>query len=391
MMPDFEKLAREFGTPLYVFDINVLSDRVAYLNSKFSENTALVYAVKANTFIAKEIESDVARFEICSKGEFDICNGLGISRGKMVISGVHKDRPSIEEMISSYDDVLKYTIESLGQYEMLTEMAKKYHRTIHVLIRLTSGNQFGVTKEEFRQIVREHPDCMIIDGLEYFSGTQKQSIKKIAREIGKLHEFVNGVEEETGFVFEEIEYGPGAPVFYFQDESFDEDAYLTELNDLLSVFANKKIYLELGRSIAASCGTYLTSVADMKTNKNGNVVILDGGINHLVYYGQTMAMRLPHFKVFPERNEETQTYTLYGSLCTVNDIIVKSIQTAKLQIGDIFAFENVGAYSATEGISLFLSRDLPKVVLYNRNKSAIMVRDFTKTSTINFPNYEKER
>ena len=390
-MPDFERIVREFGTPLYLFDINVLSDRVAYLNSKFSENTALVYAVKANTFIAKEIESDVARFEICSKGEFDICNGLGISRGKMVISGVHKDRPSIEEMISSYDDVLKYTVESLGQYELLKEMAEKYHRTIHVLIRLTSGNQFGVTKEEFRRIVCEHPDCMIIDGLEYFSGTQKHSLKKIAREIEKLHEFVNSVEEETGFVFEEIEYGPGAPVFYFQDESFDEEAYLTELNGLLGVFANKKVYLELGRSIAASCGTYLTAVADMKTNKNGNCVILDGGINHLVYYGQTMAMRLPYFEVFPQRGEEAETYTLYGSLCTVNDIIVKSIQTGKLRIGDVFAFKNVGAYSATEGISLFLSRDLPKVVLYNREKSAIMVRDFTKTSMINYPNYEKER
>lgn len=390
-MPDLEKIVREHGTPTYLFDINVLHDRVRYLNSKFSENTALVYAVKANTFIAKEIEEDVARFEICSKGEFDICNGLGISRGKMVISGVHKDRPGIEEMISSYDDVLKYTVESLGQYELLKEMAEKYHRTIHVLIRLTSGNQFGVTKEEFRRIVREHPDCMIVDGLEYFSGTQKHSLKKIAREIGNLQEFVNSVEEETGFVFEEIEYGPGAPVFYFQDESFDEEEYLTELNDQLRVFADKKVYLELGRSIAAGCGTYLTSVADMKTNKNGNVVILDGGINHLVYYGQTMAMRLPHFEVFPKRGEEKETYTLYGSLCTVNDIIVKSIQTGKLRIGDVFAFKNVGAYSATEGISLFLSRDLPKVVLYNRKKDVIMVRDFTKTSIINYPNYEKER
>ena len=386
-MPDYAKIVSEFGTPLYLFDINVLSDRIAYLNSKFSDNTALVYAVKANSFIPKEIENDVARFEICSKGEFDICNSLGINRNKMVISGVYKDRPSIEEMISKYSDVLKYTVESLNQYELLKEMANKYNRTLHLLIRLTSGNQFGVNKEEFRQIIKEHPVNIIIDGIEYFSGTQKYSLKKIAREIGNLYEFVTEVEQETGFSLGEIEYGPGAPVFYFKDESFDEEEYLSELNAQLSVFKNKKVYIELGRSIAACCGTYFTSVVDIKTNKNGNFVILDGGINHLVYYGQTMAMRIPYFDLYPDRKGDEETYTLYGSLCTVNDIIVKSINVRKLMLGDIFAFKNVGAYSVTEGISLFLSRDLPKVVLYNRNKSATMVRDFTKTSDINYPNY----
>ena len=128
-MTDYEKIVSEFKTPLYLFDTDVLSKRVEYLNGRFSDNTALVYAVKANTFIPREIESDVARFEICSKGEFDICNKLGIDRGKMVISGVHKDRPSIEEMISLYDDVLKYTVESIGQYELLKELSAKYGRT----------------------------------------------------------------------------------------------------------------------------------------------------------------------------------------------------------------------------------------------------------------------
>ena len=386
-MKDDLKLIKEFGTPLYAFDINVLKDRINYLESMFSDNIELVYAVKANSFVPKEIENDVSRFEICSKGEFDICNRLGISRNKMVISGVYKDRASIEEMVSLYDDVLKYTVESMSQYELLNEMSKKYNRTLHLLIRLTSGNQFGVNKEEFRQIIKEHPDNLIIDGIEYFSGTQKYSLKKIARETEKLFEFVNTVEQETGYVFGEIEYGPGAPVFYFKDETFDEDEYLKELNGTLKVFGDRKIYMELGRSIAASCGTYYTSVVDMKTNKNGNIVILDGGINHLVYYGQTMAMRIPYFDVFPKRNDEPCSYTLYGSLCTVNDIIVKNITVNKLSKGDVFAFHNVGAYSATEGISLFLSRDLPKVVLIKRDNSVIMARDFKKTSEINFPDY----
>ena len=112
-----------------------------------------------------------------------------------------------------------------------------------------------------------------------------------------------------------------------------------------------------------------------------------GGINHIVYYGQTMAMRIPYFDLYQEEKSDIiDTYNLYGSLCTVNDIIVKNINVNKLSLGDVFIFKNVGAYSSTEGISLFLSRDLPKVVLY-KNKEIKVVRDNLKTSEINYPNY----
>ena len=124
----------------------------------------------------------------------------------------------------------------------------------------------------------------------------------------------------------------------------------------------------------------------MKTNKYGNYVILDGGINHLVYYGQTMAMKIPHYEILPKRVGQEDTYNLCGSLCTINDFLVKNITTQLLQKEDVFIFKNVGAYSSTEGISLFLSRDLPKVVLSHTKEGTKLVRDNVKTSELNFPN-----
>ena len=148
---------------------------------------------------------------------------------------------------------------------------------------------------------------------------------------------------------------------------------------------DKKVTLEIGRSIAASCGSYLTKVVDMKTNKYGNFVIMDGGINHLVYYGQTMGMKIPHYELLPHKDDVNETYNLCGSLCTINDFLVKNITCRKLKIDDIFVFKNVGAYSSTEGISLFLSRDLPKVILYEYSSYKV-VREKFKTSNLNFPN-----
>ncbi len=385
---DYEKIILEHGTPTYLYDIETLINRVNYLKSKFDSSIHMVYAVKANTFIAKELENDVDRYEICSPGEFSICNNLQINRKKMVISGVYKDQETIENMISNYDDIGKYTIESKEQYKLLKKLTNKYHRNIHALIRLTSGNQFGVNEEEFKEILADKNERITIDGIEYFSGTQKHSIKKINREIDYLIEFIRRIEEEERITLSEVEFGPGLPVFYFQDDEFDEDEFLEEMNLALRKIEGKMISLEIGRSIAASCGTYLTKVVDMKTNKNGNFTLVDGGIHQLVYYGQTMAMRIPFFDVIPKRDGELQTYNLYGSLCTINDILVKNISVPKLELGDVFLFKNVGAYSSTEGISLFLSRDLPKVLICSRNKKIKVVRDRIKTSEINFPNYQ---
>ena len=385
-MIDYNKLL-EYKTPLYVFDINVLVDRINYLKRKL--NAELVYAVKANTFISKEIENDVSRFEICSNGEFEICSNLSIDPKKMVISGVYKDEESISNMLKDYD-IGKYTIESMEQFKLLERLSDKYNKKIHVLIRLTSNNQFGVNEEEVKEIIKTSKH-LIIDGIEYFSGTQKTSLKKINREIDYLSEFVESLEQELNVSINEIEYGLGLPIHYFKEEEFDEESFLDEINKSLDKLRKKKLLIELGRSIAASCGSYITSVVDMKTNKNGNHVILDGGINHLVYYGQTMAMRVPYFDVFPKRDTEKNNCTLYGSLCTVNDIILKSIELNSLQLGDYIVFKNTGAYSITEGISLFLTRELPAVIIYDREGKYHLVRKHLKTSTMNFPNYnEKE-
>ena len=89
-----------------------------------------------------------------------------------------------------------------------------------------------------------------------------------------MKNFLETLKEELYFEPEELEFGPGFPVSYFRGEEFNEDEYLREFSELLEEMAfESKITLELGRSIAASCGTYLTSVVDMKS-KNPALILL---------------------------------------------------------------------------------------------------------------------
>ena len=200
------------------------------------------------------------------------------------------------------------------------------------------------------------------------------------------------LEEKYGFVAQELEYGPGFPVNYFQSDELDEVELLAGFSELLhDMTHHPKITLELGRSIAASCGTYYTHIVDLKRNQEQNYALVDGGMHHLVYFGQHMAMKQPFFHVCgKEHLPSTDQWNLCGSLCSMNDVMTKQSPLPDLALGDVLAFENAGAYCMTEGISLFLSRDIPAVYLLLENGTAVQVRKAFDTATLNQPNYGKD-
>ena len=380
-----EEIKQKYDTPAYIFDINVLKKRIEYLKSKIPENVKLCYAIKANTFIVKEIEDIIDRFEVCSPGEYYICKENNINPSKILISGVNKTPEVIKEMIESNESLNCYTIESIEQFKIIKDISN--NKNIDIMLRITSGNQFGINLEEAEELIKNRSEYsnLNIKGIQYFSGTQKRSLKILGKELDYLDEVIINLKEKYGFEIEELEYGSGFPVFYFQNDEFDEDTFLTEFFEKMSNMKYKgKIIIELGRWVAASCGTYITKVVDKKINKGQNYAILDGGMNHLVYYGQSMAMKIPKCKVYPKKESCEQKWNLCGSLCTTNDILVKQFPAGDLQIGDILIFENTGAYCMTEGISLFLSRDLPYVFKITEDKKLQLVRENLPTYKLNY-------
>lgn len=379
---NYEELLNKYKTPFYLYDIEELISRVNYLKKFLGKDVNLVYAVKANTFVIPYIFQHIAGLELCSFGEYEIAVKDGVPFDKMIISGVNKDMDSMEKMFSN-SLPLKFTVESLEQWNLLEKMCSKNNKKISVLLRLTSGNQFGMSKEDIDEILTNRINENIkILGIQFFSKTQRHSLNILEKELIKLNEYMDNLEKTYNIKIEEFEYGPGFPVYYFEGSEFIEEEFLSGFRKILdATIKNKKISIELGRSIAAFCGKYFTRVVDLKTNETGKYAIVDGGINHIAYYGQTMAIKIPFHEVIPNRDGD-DSYIICGSLCTINDILVKEFKASKLTIGDVLVFKNAGAYCSTEGISLFLSRDLPKVVVKNKEKIEL-IRDTFKTSELN--------
>lgn len=383
------KLLETQKTPLYVFDLKALRERVDFLKNSLPERVKLCYAVKANTFISKEMGDIVPWLELCSPGEYRVCKKLGISPEKFVISGVNKEKSVTESMVAEEPDMGCYTAESLNQFELLLESAKKAGRKIPVLLRLTSGNQFGLDEADLEKLIAEYKDSEYIDicGIQFFSGTQKTSLKKLQREISHVDAFLDTLKEKYSFESKKLEFGGGFPVSYFEGESFDETEYLKAFSEMLkNMNYQGEIVLELGRSIAAVCGTYMTKIVDIKHNHSENYAIVDGGMHQIVYFGQFMAMKHPKVRLFPERDDtNAEEWNICGSLCTVNDILVKKLPLSELKVGDVLVFEKTGAYCATEGISLFLTRELPEVLLLDSVGNFTSVRKPTETELFNTP------
>lgn len=406
----------QLRTPAYIFDIDILQRRVSYIKSRLP-GIGICYAMKANAFLVSSAKDLVDSFEICSPGEERICRKAGIPACKMVLSGVNKEA-------SDFEDIFRFvkehadggepicTVESLQQMKMLEEQAAGVFgqdHTIGVLLRVTSGTQFGMEEEEILTLVRErasYPHLHIL-GIQVFTGTQKR-LRIIKKEILEADVLIARIENECGYKVEMFEFGPGAPVSYFKkDKPVDDEELLRELYDsLMSMNFKGRISLEMGRYIAASCGSYITKIMDMKRNHGTNYLICDGGIHQVNYYGQMMAMKLPYMLAkggevpLPEsapagrRTASRGTagdkaasgrelYDICGSLCTINDVLVKEVPLQHPEVDDILVFMNVGAYSVTEGISLFLSRDLPRV--YRKcGDTLTLLRDKIQTEDFNY-------
>lgn len=399
-------------TPYYVFDTDEFAKRAAMiraaLDCKGGRRIPLCFSIKANPFLLHRLPEGLDHVEVCSPGELEICIALGVKPESIIYSGVMKEKCDIERAVSYGAGIL--TCESIRHAALISEVmlermpegaheAEFAETKTHVILRLTSGNQFGMSLEDIEYIM-SHPDefkGIAVMGIHYYSGTQK-SLRKINKDLEKIKSALSVLKEKYSFEPQLVEYGPGLCVEYFEDDWQErEKQSLDEAAEVLREFAEEyPLGIEMGRFLAASCGKYYTQVEDLKSTGDANYAILDGGIHHLNYFGQRMAMEVPPIKVYAgevsENEERTGVkftelpdtdYTLCGSLCTVADVLVREVRLKKLELGDVLEFGHCGAYSVTEAPALFLSRQLPAIYAYSKEYGYECLREHIPAAEIN--------
>lgn len=169
-----------YGTPLYILNIDEMRKNVQDFRRVFKDKAGLCFAMKANPFLVSQMEAVVDRIEVCSIGEFEICKAHRIPPEKVLVSGVLKKKEDIYQILDYYRGKCTYTVESLNQFYCFVDWCRVNNEVIHVYLRLTSGNQFGMDKEIIQNIIEVRKMCpfLKIQGIQYFTGTQKKKQKR---------------------------------------------------------------------------------------------------------------------------------------------------------------------------------------------------------------------
>ena len=382
---DIKRIIDLFGTPAFIFDEDELVSRVNSIRGILGD-ISLCYSIKANPFLIPAIMPHVDFLEVCSPGELAICKALSVPPEKIIYSGVHKEHDDIADAVSYGVAIL--TAESLRHYELICDAAKNMKNPVRVLPRLTAGSQFGMSEEDIDKILNDRDPNVAIVGIHYFAGTGRRKLSKHQEELQMLVDLLKRLKDRFDVTGPMLEYGPGLPFPYFTDEDMSDTLLpLKELASALNETANScTLSVEMGRFIASSCGTYITSICDIKRSCDNTWCIVDGGINHVNYLGNMMGMKNPsyvHLRYDGETADgEGTACSVCGSLCTTNDVLMRSVSLKDPGIGDVLAFKNIGAYSVTEAPGLFLSRTLPRIVMWHDGK-AELVRDHVESWKIN--------
>jgi diaminopimelate decarboxylase len=377
MLMDYSKLTGvEPNIPCYIYDKAQFINNVSRLRALFENNIKLLFSVKANPFLIEVALNNTDGIEICSAGELFHAVRCNTDPEKITFGGVCKEETDFEDAINY--GIRRFSIESLSQLQLLEKVAVKYRIRIAVILRISAGNQFGMSINDIKSSLKEPLISASIVGVHYYPTTMRLTESDVNNDFAK---FRSVLDELSEFNITEIEYGGGIGIDYYGDSDHWVVAKILASN--LKTMANKyRIIYEAGRILAADAGFYITRVVDIKEIKEQNFVIVNGGRHHFTYHGGVTKLskkKPPCISIIQNhQTNETAKYTIVGALCNAGDILAVDVEIPLVAEGDYIVFHNAGAYCVTEGTTLFLSRDIP-AIFFTRNDILEILRPRNKT------------
>jgi diaminopimelate decarboxylase len=381
-------LVQQHGSPIYAYDLDAVNSQAETLRSSVPARSSLYYSLKANpnVNIARTALQAGCRAEISSVGELRAALSAGFSPGDLLYTGPGKGQEEIAAALMA--GVRFFSCESPWDLGRIREGARTTGVCANVIVRINPSHpphsalamsggpsQFGFDEEE---LITGHLDWPSSDshvricGIHVYFGSQITPAAALLDAFSAALETVDRILRTYCIECKAIDIGGGF-AWPYATEGEGEDLSslrkkLTEMLDKRPRISGAEIWFESGRYIAASSGTYLTSIVDVKISKGKTYVVLDGGINHLG--GMSGLGRIPrgNMSFAPLRtgspSGEPFVADIVGPLCSPLDCLGRNIAMPAIAPGDVLAIPNVGAYGLTASLTAFLGRRPPAEIAY---------------------------
>ncbi|MGE5631443.1 MAG: hypothetical protein ACM3TR_10140 [Caulobacteraceae bacterium] len=368
-------LAKKYNTPLYLYDGNIISEKINRMKKLLPPDTVLFYSIKANPLIGitRLMREKGCKVEVASDGEIEIALCAGFNGADIIFTGPGKTEEEI--LFAIEKGVYCIIAESYEEILCINSLSKKLNRVTNIGLRLNpsidniSGSvimggvsQFGISEEFVDNIIPKVKSLSNIRliALHSYLASQQLDAGKIVDNVRHIFNLYNELIEKHSLDIELLDFGGGFGVPYFPHEhALDEDRLR---NGLAEVFTNKKegivLAFESGRYLLADAGVYITKIIYVKECKDKLFAIVDGGSHHyssLAFLGRYIRHNFPARIISEKKQIKTATVTVCGKQCAPTDILAKDIELNMPNAGDLMIFEKSGAYGFSMSPVLFLS------------------------------------
>lgn len=380
------ELAREYGTPLFVYDKGVLQRKWERLRSAMPPEISICYSVKANPAqaILRYFLSRGAGLEIASAGEFHQALAAGCAPGAILFAGPGKTNSELELVLRA--GIGEIHVESPGEARRLAGIAAALGRTAPIALRINPGADaeggamrmggrpapFGVDEEDLDavlDVIRSLP-TLRFQGIHLFSGTQILDAEVLETQYCKAIALARRVARRCGSPLRTVDFGGGLGIPYFAHENeLDMESVRERLGGLVNSFrgdsllAGTRFVIEPGRYLVGEAGLYITRVLDVKTSRGKTFVIVDGGMNHHLAasgnLGQTIKRNYPVAVLNRLSEPNGGKADVVGPLCTPLDILGRDLALPRIEAGDLIGVFQSGAYARSASPLHFLSHPAP--------------------------------
>ncbi|MDA7890197.1 diaminopimelate decarboxylase [Akkermansiaceae bacterium] len=395
-----DTLAKEHGTPLYVYSAGTFRDHFSKLDKALSDLPhEVAYAVKANSNLSvlRLLAELGSGFDIVSGGELLRVIKAGGDPAKCTFAGVGKTRNEIEFALQH--GIYSLNVESEEEATFIDQIAGEMGVKAPIAFRVNpnvdakthkyistgkSENKFGIDFESIEDAYARAAKLknVTLKGLQMHIGSQLTTVAPFLEAVEKVAPLAAKLKETYQIEFFSIGGGIGIvydPALKSGDptwwESQDPESrpltpteYAANVIPILKPL-DLKILLEPGRFIAGNAGVLLTKCLYEKKGAAKTFKIIDSGMHQLI----RPALYEGYHEINPvkEPTGETEIVDVVGPICETGDFFCQDREVPSFQPGDVIAMMSAGAYGFTMA-STYNTQPLPAEILVDGSESRVV-------------------
>jgi len=354
-------IAAQVGTPVYIYSAAAIREAYRSIDDAFAAYPhAIHYALKANSTLAivRLLKAMGSRVDANSGGEVAVALGAGFSPSDIVFTGVGKKRE--EHELAIVHGIGTINAESAGELDRIAAIARALGREARVALRVNpdidarshpnistglKSNKFGVPLQDARQIYRDRqalPGIRFV-GVHIHIGSQITTIDPLRRAAAALTSLALELRDD-GIPLEHMDLGGGLGIAYEGRPMITPAEYAVAVVPELQR-AGIPVVLEPGRAIVGHAGALVGQVVDTKQYPDGRrFAVLDAGMTELM----RPALYGSFHRIVPvvPRPGSPAPVDIVGPICESSDVFARDRDIEPLEVDDLVAVLDTGAYGA---------------------------------------------